>query len=144
MPWPLIVAAVLGAVGSISGGRQQDKVAKHNAAVSEQNALFADRKAEFEADRHREGIRRVLSSQRAAIGKSGVDVSGSAALALEETARAGELDALAIRYGGDIESARARSEAQVERAVGESAKTAGAIRGGTTLLTTGSKFFGSK
>ncbi|MCD6376504.1 MAG: hypothetical protein J7L94_13310 [Caldisericaceae bacterium] len=87
--------------------------AQNNAA--EANAKAAERKAEYDEQIHRERVKQLLSKQRAMIGKSGLEMSGSPLLLMEDTAKQGELDALAIRYGGKINASRYRAQAQAAR-----------------------------
>lgn len=137
-----LAVAALGvqAIGSIVGGIRQDKISKYNAKVSEQAAISAEKKAEFDETAHRERVRKALSTQRTRIAKSGIDVTGSPLLAIEESAAAGEMDALAIRFGGEVESERLRSQAKGERFAGKSAKRASFLSAGGSLLSAGAQF----
>lgn len=126
---------------SIQAGEAQNKIAKYNAAVSEQEGIAAEKRAEFNEALHRERVKRALSSQRAARGASGVELP---TLGLEESAAAGELDALVIRHGGEIEKGRAESSAEIEREKGRQARIAGRIGAGTSLLSGGAKIAGAK
>jgi hypothetical protein len=63
---------------------------------------------------------------------------------MEDTATQAELDALAIRYGGEVGAARARSAAGLERMYGREKKTAGWIGAGTSLLTGMSSFLSAR
>jgi hypothetical protein len=139
----LIVGAVT-AYGQKRGGDAADDIAARNAAVAEEEGRAAKKKAEFDEALHRERVRQALSTQRAAVGASGIELSGSAALGLEESAMQGELDALVIRHGGEIEQQRAASAAGIERAIGKDVKKASRIGAGTTLLTSGSRFVGEQ
>ena len=131
---------VLQAFSSIKQAESQNKIAKYNAAVSEQEGVAAEKKAAFDESLHRERVRRAMSTQRAGIGASGVQTSGSALLGLEESAKQAELDALAIRHGGEVAKGRAGSTAAITRAQGKALQQAGTIRAGTSLLTASSKF----
>lgn len=131
---PFILPGIL-AIGAIKQGEVQNKIASYNAAVTEQEGVAATKKAEFDEAAHRERVRRALSTQRGAVGASGIETSGSALLGLEESAKQGEMDALAIRFGGTVAKGRAGSAAAIERARGKSAKQAGFLRAGTSLLT---------
>lgn len=137
-----MATAALGvmAAGSIVSGIQKGKIAKYNAKVSEQAAISAEKKAEFDETAHRERVRKALSTQRTRIAKSGIDITGSPLLAVEESAAAGELDALAIRFGGDVESARLRSQAAGERFAGKAAKRASFLSAGGSLLSAKAQF----
>ena len=133
-------AFALQAAGSIVSGIQQDKISKYNARVSEQAAISAEKKAEFDETAHRERVRKAMSTQRTRIAKSGIDVTGSPLLAIEESAAAGELDVLAIRHGGDVEATRLRSQAKGERFAGKSAKRASFLSAGGSLLSAKAQF----
>ncbi|OGP65584.1 MAG: hypothetical protein A3K22_03505 [Deltaproteobacteria bacterium RBG_16_42_7] len=128
------VAAAGGAYYSYESGQQQKKAYKANAAILEQDALAEKQKAEYEEGAHRNRIRQILSRQKALYGKSGVQMEGSPLLVMEDTAAQGEMDALAIRYGGDVAAARTRSEANLMRMQGRTAGRLGTIKAGTTLL----------
>jgi hypothetical protein len=131
------VGTGLNVFGELQAGKQEERTAQFNASVMEQEGEAAVKKAEFDEALLRERVRKTLSSQRAAIGASGVDVSGTAAKGLEETAISGEIDALAIRHGGAIAKARAASGAAAERFRGKAARKASRIRAGGSLLTGG-------
>jgi len=132
------------AAGAAYSGIKQSQAADYNADVAENAALAAKDKAQYDEDKHRATVRQIISSQKALYGKSGVDMTGSPLLTLEDTAGQGELDALAIRHGGDVEAARQRSSAALSRMQGRSALVSGFIGAGSSLLTAGSKFAGKK
>jgi hypothetical protein len=128
------ISAAVAAGGAVYSGVQQSNAADYNAAVAEQDALAANDRAKSEEDAHRESIRRILATQRALYGKSGLSMEGSPLLVMEDTAAQGELDALTIRYGGDIAAAKGRSSANLSRMQGGAAKTASYFQAGSTLL----------
>ena len=130
----LVLSAAVTAVGSYSSAQASKKAADRNADIMEQNAIAEQNKSNYDAARHRESIQKLLSAQRALWGKSGVDMEGTPLLTLEDTAGQGELDALAIRYGGDIAAARQRSGASLSRMEGKNAQTAGYFTAGSSLL----------
>lgn len=132
--WAMIIAAVVAAAGTAYSGEQQRKAASVNADIAQQNAIAAQQKAAFDEERHRDQLKKLMSSQRSLYGKSGVDMSGSPLLVMEDTAAEGELDALAIRYGGNVEAAQQRSAANLYRMQGGAAATSGYIQAGSTLL----------
>jgi len=137
VPYLMAAGTAVSAVSAIQAGRSQEKMAEYNAAVSERDALAARQKAGFDEAAHRRRTRKFLGKQRALYGKSGVTFEGSPLLVMEETAAEAELDALAIRYGGEIEAGRHLSLAELERARGKQAKRAGYLGAGTSLLTGG-------
>ena len=131
----MLASAVVSSAGTVAGGQAEKNMADYNARVAEQGAQAATDRAAYDETAHRAEIRRILSKQRAAYGRSGVDVSGSPLLVLEDTAMEGELDAMAIRYGGEVEAARKKSEASLLRQQGRNIRTASYFQAGSTLLT---------
>ena len=129
-----ILAAVASAAGTVVSADASRKAANYNADVAEQNAIAIKNQNEVNEQAHRDNIRKILSSQRALYGRSGVTMEGSPLLVQLDTAEQGELDALAIRYGGDVAAAKERSTANLYRMQGSQATTIGAINAGTTLL----------
>lgn len=129
-----LISAVVAAAGTAYSVSESKKASDYNEAVYEQQAAAAKSKAAYDEKLHRERVRRLLSSQRAQYGKSGLEMSGSALLAQEETAAQGEMDALAIRYGGDVNAARSRSAAVLTKMQGRSAAVSGYSKAGSTLL----------
>ena len=90
--------------------------------------------AAYEADKQAQRIRRLNATQRAAYAASGINLSGSALDVMEDSTTQGEMDRLAILYGGDVEAANARNEATLSRFQGKSAAAAGQSAAFGTLL----------
>lgn len=130
----LIALAVVAAGSAVYTGVASKQAADANADAQEQNARAAEAKAKYDEDRHRESVNKILSAQRALYGKSGLEMSGSPLLTMEDTAAQGEMDALAIRYGGDVAAARERSGANLSRMQGNNYQTAGYFQAGSSLL----------
>lgn len=119
-------------------GYQQSQQAAYAGKVAESQAEAAENKAKYEENIHRERVRKLLSTQRALLGGSNIDMSvGTPLLVAEDTVGQGELDALAIRYGGDVEAARARSEGRLAKMQGKAAATASYMKAGSSLLSGG-------
>ncbi len=129
-----LVAAAASAAGTVMSADAQRKASNYNADVADANARAAQDKAAYDEKMHKESVRKILASQRALYGKSGLSSEGSPLLVMEESTKAGEMDALAIRYGGDIAAAKERSSANLLRMQGKNIKTAGYIGAGSTLL----------
>lgn len=131
-----VASAGFGAVSAISQSKSQQKIAERNAQIAEQQAVQIEQEAAFEESLKRSQTQKLKARQRAAQGASGgaVDI-GSDLLVLEETAVLGEIDALTIRYRGQVESGRARAQAGTDRFTGRVARQTGILKAGTSLLT---------
>lgn len=135
------VGAGLGALGlgvsaisAISQGQAQSDAAKYNAQVAENNAIAARQKASFDAELRREQLARVQAQARANIGKTGGDFSGSALDIMAENAAAAELDALAIRYGGEVRATGLEAQAVADRSQASTARAGGYFGAGAKIL----------
>ncbi len=124
------VVAVAGtayaAYSTVQANRFEGKVEERNASNAAAAAADALQRGAAEEGAHRMKVQRLISSQKTALGASGVDISSGSALdVLSDTAALGELDALTLRnnasreaWGYKVESgsALARSSAARSRA----------------------------
>tara|TARA_R100000664_G_C2757720_1_gene146106 strand:- start:1152 stop:1619 length:468 start_codon:yes stop_codon:yes gene_type:complete len=127
--------SVFGAFGSIQQGKAAKRAADYNAAIQRNQAIAAKQKAEFDADRQRQVAAAQRAQARAGFAKGGVVMEGTPLLVLESSAEQAELDAQAILYGGDVQATGYEAQANLSEMEGRSAKKAGYIGAGTTLLT---------
>lgn len=129
------VATVASAAGSFIQGQAAASAAEANATMAEEEAQRARQAAAVEEDRNRSQSRRVISAQRAAYGASGVvSEEGSSLLALADSAAEAELDALSIRYSGDVTARRYQVQAASDRAAASGYRMQGLVSAGTGLL----------
>lgn len=98
----------------------QSEVAQRNAETARMEGDFA-RKAAFDAEQaHREKVRQILAKQKAAMASSGLDIDSATFSDIQfDTRVAGELDALAIQYSGDLDVWRSNLQAQNLSAQGQ-------------------------
>ncbi len=136
------VSSLVSASGAIQEGEAAQEAAEYNAEVMRQSAQASREKAEYDETIHRDKVRRLLSSQRASYGAAGVDMAGSPLLVLEDTAAQGELDAKAIRYGGEVEARQKLSQAEIYEQQGKNARREGYAKAGSSLLSGGASVAG--
>lgn len=129
------IGSVVGAIGAMEAANQQAQALEYNAKVAERNAQMAKDQADYEAKRQGSKMARLNASQRVAYLASGVMIDdGTAMDVMIDTTTQGEMDRLAILYGGDVESVNYRSQAASARMEAAAVKTAGMYRGFSTLL----------
>lgn len=143
----MIVAGTgLAAAGQIQAGRiaaseeqSAQNISNYNAAVMEQEAEAIRKKGKFEQVQQAKHAARVKSTLRKDILAQGAYGSG---LLEEEQEAELELENLLIGYEAETEARRAESQAVIDRASGKlagqrgkSAKKAGYLGAGATLLT---------
>lgn len=116
------VTQVAGLAMSVYGAYSQSKAkqgeADYNAAVSRNNKVLADRKAneitkqgEVEANQYRERVRQLQADQTVGLAGQGVDVSeGTSVDLLADTAELGEFDAQVIKTNAGRQAYNAKVE----------------------------------
>ena len=111
-------AAILGFKGNRASAKAARQVSDYNAVLAEnERTLLLQRKAAEESALRRQSDR-LAASQNVLTAKSGIEMSGSPMLALADTYFNTEMDALNIKYAGDIEAVAKISEAALARATG--------------------------
>jgi hypothetical protein len=114
---PMAIAAA-GAIASTMATRaavqQQNRTADYNTSVTKYEAADAINRGKVEENLHRQKVQRLIGAQRAAFGASGAKVdSGSSLDVISDTARFGEMDALAIRANAKREAWAKRNQANL-------------------------------
>lgn len=127
-------AAAMTAASSIQQGRQAQASAQFNSDMMNRNATIARQQAAAEEEKHRRLGYMRQGAARAAYGASGVAMEGSPLDVLEQSAAQEELDALNIRYRGEIGAQSAEGQGQLSRMRGEAASQAGYMGAGSAIL----------
>lgn len=155
---PLFVgSSIANAYGQYQQGKEQaanlktqSRIAARNAEILRTQARTARQQAGAQEEAQRREAQRFLGTQRAAVGQSGVGYGGTVAQLLEDSAVQAELDALNIRYGGELQAAdltnqagMSDTESQILRANAKAAKRAGVMGAATSLLQSGAQAYGS-
>ena len=112
--------SVLSGVSSLLGGMQANSEAKNQANMATQEAKLkgaeAERQANREAQFEQEDVNSVTRRQKLAYLKSGVELSGSPLLVMEETRRRGKDNIDEIMRSGAAGSKAAYSEGRMQAA----------------------------
>jgi len=154
-PWvvPLMVASTaISAIGAIQQGKAAEAQAKAQADANAYNARVKEIQAGVEREaagrreeQQRRKARQVLGEQRAGLAQAGIGMMGSALDIEEQSATAAELDALTIRYEGEMAAKGLMYDAEAEKfegraalAAGKNAKTASYLKTGSAILSGGS------
>jgi hypothetical protein len=131
-----VISSIVGAISAVSAGESQKQAADYNAKVMEAQAQSERDAAKFEENRQREQAAKMRARQRVAYLASGVDLSeGTPLEVLGAQAGEMEMDALAIRYSGEVKAKQSESQAAIYRMQGRQAQKAGVINAGSSLLT---------
>lgn len=123
---------MLSAAGLFAQGAAEQRAANANARGLEANAAMAKNSAFYEEALARNANEQEIGRQIAAAGQAGA--TGSAFEVIRQNAVNAEMDALAVRYRGDIERAGYLSQAQAARREGKNAMTSRATAAGTSYL----------
>jgi hypothetical protein len=138
---PVIALVAMGAGTALSAYSQyrqsqaQADAQDFNAEVMRANAQTAQTKAAYEESQYRDKARRVLSMQRLGYAKAGVDIgSGSPLDFYLDQVKQAEKEALAIRYGGDVEATSWLNKASGSEWGADQTRSAGLLTAGSTIL----------
>ena len=126
--------AVLSVVGAVSSAAGQQQAAAASAQAAEYNMAITQLEANAEKDRIRRESESYQSSLQVARAKSGVTSEGTPLMVMGESAANAEIDALNTQWTADTTNELYGMQAS-------SARTAGNIGAGTTLLSGASKLF---
>jgi uncharacterized protein involved in type VI secretion and phage assembly len=152
----MLVSGLIGGIGEILQGRQQEAMAEYNAKMQEQtakynaelarNAAVAEENANrARMDRMRSEQRQTTAYQQASFLKSGALMTGTPLVALAEQAGEMELDLLTAQHESTVKAQSYREQAKagiwqgqaaanLSRYEGKAARTASYFKAGSTLL----------
>jgi hypothetical protein len=153
----MIASAVIGAYAAVQSSKAQSatykaaaQADKYNAEIKAQTARVARQQANAREEAQRRMARQVLGEQRAALAQAGAGLSGSAADIYGQSAANAELDALNIRYEGELDargllaqSAQDTYQSKVNKMNAGSATKGGYLSGASQLLAGASNAYGS-
>ena len=140
----LIAATATKAIGSIQQGNAAKKSADFNATMLEQGAAVERQQTAAREDAKRREARMVLGSQRAAFAQSGGGLEGSAADVMQQSAINAELDALTLRYEGDLRARGMQAESTSERFAGKQAQRQGYFAAAGSILGGSGQYMGAQ
>lgn len=121
---------------SIMQGQQQAAMHNYNASILNQNARIERQQADAREEAKRRETAMILGTQRAAFAQAGAGLDGSAADVMKQSATNAELDALTLRYEGDLRARGLKEQAKQEKYAAKTAitqsyfNTAGSILSG--------------
>ena len=98
--------------------QQSEKVAEHNAQVSELQAQDTLNNASVMEQQYRRQIAKMIGTQRAVIGANNVEASGSALKLLEDSAQLGAEDITTIRNNASRQAWGYRNQASEASRIG--------------------------
>jgi ABC-type Zn uptake system ZnuABC Zn-binding protein ZnuA len=142
MAWLALAAAVVSAVGQLNQADRQASQMEANAAINEQNAQTYKAQAAEQERKQRQHLQAVLGQQRTAIGKSGVTMAGTPLLVAEDMTGTAELDALTIRYNGQMKANAEKYSASVNRWQASETKSAARLSAFVTVLGGAASYYG--
>jgi hypothetical protein len=151
------LAAGMGAAGAFQQGRDANRMAGRRADALDRNAETELENAEIASniygqreDLSRRSARMLAGQQTAAMAQSGAGMGGTNAALARQSAIDAELEALGIRYEGEMaarghrqRAGEFRDAAGMERHQGRQARRAGNLGAATNLLMAGGYGYGA-
>jgi len=134
-----VLGGILGYKGNQAAAKQARLTAEFNAQVAENEAIVLARQKVDQEANMRQSSERLIATANVATAASGVQMSGNALQAAEDSYFNTEMDALKIQYAGDIEQAAKASEAALTRATGRAKSSAYKMASYQSLLAGGTQ-----
>jgi len=134
-----LLGGFLGFKGNQAAAKQARATAEFNAQVAENEAVVLGREKVAQEANMRQSSERLIATANVATAASGIQMSGSALQAAEDSYFNTEMDALKIQYAGDIEQAAKASEAALTRATGRAKSSAYKMASYQSLLAGGTQ-----
>ena len=129
--WPLLLMAG----SAVMQGYAQSKADKSAADAAKLNAIASRISTMFKVQDLRDAGERLESSQRAAYGKSGVDLTtGSAAEVQAESAKQIEKEIYRVKYTGGLQQSGQMTQADAFTKASNYAMIGGLLKGGATYI----------
>jgi len=129
----LAVGTAFSAIGTLAAAKNAADVAKFNEKVSKQNATIARQTSAEQEARFRRASRQRMGTLRAGFAGSSL-LNGSAFDALADSAAQEELEALSIRYEGELAARGYTSQAKLYDAEQSNAKIRGVFGAASQTL----------
>ncbi len=133
MSWFAVGAAVVSGVSALSSANARQNAAKYNQEVSEQNAkITLDQTSANESAQRRRNAR--MLGQQVTRAVDGPGLSGTGLDVIQQSASEAELDALNIRYSGQLGFMSNQSRAELYGMAADDAQTSGYVNAGSAAL----------
>lgn len=129
------ISAGVGAVSAISQADAARRSAHTQADIARQRAEVERQQASVNEDAQRRRANLQLGQLRAGMAQSGTALDGTNADLYQQSAADAELDALNIRYGGDLAARSSLADANFRDMQASDASRAGLIGAATSALT---------
>lgn len=141
--WIAWIQPILQASATRQQGKEQALQARMQADLLRERARQEMAATAADEAAHRREARMRIGRQAAAQAEAGIGTSGSAGLLLEQSSVLAELDALNIRYGGQMRSRGLLAESLMTRERGRAARRNAGLLAGAQLLSGFSKAYTS-
>jgi hypothetical protein len=120
----LAAGTVMNTVGAIKQGEAAERAGRYNAAISNNNALIAERQGEADAAAQRIDARKHIGQIRANAAASGLGTDGSVMDVLEESVANAEYDNMMIKHNAALRAYGFRNDATLALQEGQAKKEA--------------------
>lgn len=133
IPLLALAGTAIATYGAVKQGQAASQAADFQASQAKQNAVISTQQAGEDERAFRVFSRQQLGAISEGYGASGVSNEGSAQDVLESGAQQSELDALKIRYGGQLKAKGYQNTATLSEAESRSASAGGYLSAAGTL-----------
>lgn len=134
MSWFMVGGAIFAGVGALSAANAKKNAAHYNQGIAEQNAKLAVQQATVNEDAQRRRASMMIGRQVSATA-TGAGLSGTGLDLIGQSTAEAEMDALNIRYAGQLGQLSSNEQGKLYGMQADDAETAGYLNAGSAALT---------
>ena len=143
LPYVAVGLGVKQAIDQNAAGKYNKKVNDRNAQIADQEATQIEKQTEYELANFDKQIERLQGQTTTRILKSGAELGGTGLRVLRNNAEEAEKEKNVMRYNSQVAVAQKKEAGNMFRIQGQFARQQGRSAAISTLVSTGTTFFGS-
>ena len=143
LPYIAVGLGVKQAIDQNAAGKYNKKVNDRNAQIADQEAVAIEKQTEYELANFDKQIERLQGQTTTRILKSGAELGGTGLRVLRNNAEEAEKEKNVMRYNSQVAVAQKKEAGNMFRIQGQFARQQGRSAAISTLVSTGTTFFGS-
>ena len=143
LPYVAVGLGVKQAIDQNAAGKYNQSIQNRNAELADQEAVQIEKQAEFDLQRFDQNFKQLQGQTTTRILKSGAELGGTGLRVLRNNAEEAEKEKNVMRYNSQVAVAQKKEQSKMFRISGQFARQQGRQAAISTLVSTGTTFFGS-
>jgi hypothetical protein len=143
LPFISVGLGVMQAQQQSAAGKYNQSIQNRNAQIADQEASQIEKQTEFDLQRFDQNFKQLQGQTTTRILKSGAELGGTGLRVLRNNAEEAEKEKNVMRYNSQVAVAQKKEQSNMFRISGQFARQQGRQAAISTVVSTGTTFFGS-